>query len=89
MDSTGSPYLLLDYREMMGSDTEIERLQDFVGVPLKDMRRNDLYRVNKPRTDMWLGLADWLMQKVRGVSTRDILLRLARLRGVSGKSVTS
>ena len=88
LQSATSPYLLLDYRELMGTDTEIDRLQAFTGFPIKDMRRKELYRTKKPRVDLCLYFADWLMSRVRGMSAKDVMRQLAVLRGISGGSIT-
>ena len=77
LQSATSPYLLLDYRKLMVTDTEIERLQAFTGFPIKDTRRRELDRTKKPRADLCLEFADWLMRRVRGMSAKDVMRQLA------------
>ena len=88
LQSASSPYLLLDYREMMGTDTEINRLRAFVDAPIKDMRRTELYRTKRPRADLCLSFAGWLMPRVRGMSVKGVMQQLEDLRSVSGSTLT-
>ncbi len=88
MQDKDARYLLLDYREMMTSDTEIKRLETFIGKPIKDMRRRDLYRTKKPRKDICLALAAWLMRHVKVQSVEVVMEKLSALRAeqcASGK----
>jgi hypothetical protein len=48
--------IVLSYRDLMTTDEEFARLQRFVGRPLVDRRRKDLYRSRRTR-DSLLGLA--------------------------------
>jgi hypothetical protein len=41
---TKSPFVLLSYEDLMTKDSEFRRLGDFVELPLKDLRRPNLYR---------------------------------------------
>ena len=41
---TKSPFVLLCYEDLMTKDPEFNRLRDFVGLPLKDLRSPNLYR---------------------------------------------
>jgi len=43
LENTNMDYLVLSYRKLMATDTEINRLQEFVGVKLIDQRKPSLY----------------------------------------------
>ncbi len=80
VEAGDTPYLLLDYKEMMASNGEMKRLEAFVGRPLPDMRRKELYRTKTPKRDLCLALADRLIRRLRGQSANDVLTRLSGLR---------
>jgi hypothetical protein len=42
-------YLLLNYADFMADDGELRRLAEFVGRPLADQRRKELYRGKRKR----------------------------------------
>jgi len=72
--------LLIDYREMMASDIELGRLEKFTGLPLKDMRRKELYRTEEPPADFCLALAKYLMRFVKGKSVAKMMEELSSIR---------
>ena len=44
LDSTQAPFVVISYEKLMKEDGEFHRLQEFIGQPLQDVRRQDLYR---------------------------------------------
>ena len=72
--------LLIDYREIMVSDVELDRLKMFTGLPLKDMRKKELYRTDKRRADVCLALAKYLMRLVKGKSVSNMMKELSSIR---------
>lgn len=80
VEAGDTPYLLLDYREMMALDGEMKRLEAFVGQPLTDMRKKELYRTKTPKKDICLALAGGLIRRLRGQSANGVLTRLSELR---------
>lgn len=71
--------LVLDYHQLMSNDAEFGRLQNFVGRPLEDRRKKELYR-SKAGQDMFLRFADGLLAKRTGCSTTDTMHELRALR---------
>jgi hypothetical protein len=47
--TTPREYLLFNYSDFMAGDRELHRLQEFVGRPLVDQRRKELYRGKRKR----------------------------------------
>ncbi len=71
--------VVLDYHELMVGDAEFGRLQHFVGRPLEDRRKKELYR-SKAGQDIFVRFADSLLGKRTGCSTADTMQELWDLR---------
>jgi len=72
-------FLVLDYRALMTTDAEFRRLEAFIGQPLQDRRRTDLYR-NRIRQAPLLKLAAWWVHRQTGHHPDDIIRQLESLR---------
>lgn len=80
LEQTDLPYLVLEYRRLMSEQGEFDRLQEFVGRELIDMRRKDLYRHRPEREPLALKLAGKIIEKSSGQSSSEITARLEALR---------
>ena len=74
-------FLILNYHALMTTDAEFRRLETFVGQPLQDRRRADLYR-NRPRQSLLLRWAAWWVHRQTGHHPDDIIRRLEALRRI-------
>lgn len=79
LQNTEMDFLVLDYQQLMTTQTELDRLQEFVGLKLEDRRRVDLYR-NRPKRSFLVKMAVWLVYKQTGHHPEKILGRLNALR---------
>ena len=79
LQNTKMEFLVLDYRELMTTDTEFERLQDFVGLKLSDQRKKDLYR-SRSETLPLMKIAFWLVYKQTGCAPEIIIEQFEALR---------
>jgi hypothetical protein len=80
LEGTPMEYLVLEYRRLMSEQKEFERLQAFVGQPLVDQRRKDLYRNRPDRQPAMVKLAAWWVEKQTGLNPEKITERLEDLR---------
>jgi hypothetical protein len=81
--ATRQPYIVLDYRRLMTGDEEFRRLEEFVGRPLEDRRRPELYR-GHARPSIHIASADWRLRHRCGRGTRDLMRELDRARASNG-----
>ncbi|RME48598.1 MAG: hypothetical protein D6796_06055 [Caldilineae bacterium] len=72
-------FLILNYHALMTTDAEFRRLETFVGQPLQDCRRPDLYRSRLRRAPL-LKWAAWWVHRQTGHHPDDIIRRLEALR---------
>ncbi len=72
-------YIVLSYRELMTSDSEFIRLNEFVGGGLEDRRKPDLFR-SKTTMDIFLRMADWFMDRKKGISVEKTMADMGALR---------
>jgi len=79
LNSTKHQALLLEYESLMTDDSTFERLQNFIGRPLTDQRRPDLYR-SKSRPDLFLRVADARLKRKTGRSMADVMQELTQWR---------
>jgi hypothetical protein len=84
IESTKMESLVFNYHDFMKLPFGFERLQDFVGRPLQDMRRGDLYRSERG-SDVFLHAADWLLNRRRGWSVAGTMQQLAAWEHRAGK----
>lgn len=79
LKTTKMEFLILDYRSLMESQAEFERLQSFVGKPLKDCRnpKFDRHRATPSRI---LKTATWLVHQQTGSHPDEIIQQLEVLR---------
>jgi hypothetical protein len=76
----GDPdYVLLNYNELVHTDEEFARLQDFVGLPINDVRRKDMHR-SKAKRHPFLMYADTVLRWREGYDYRDTHRQLEQLR---------
>ena len=80
LKNTKQEYLVLDYRDLMSTQSEFDRLQDFVGVMLDDRRRKNLYRHRAKKESLILKLIIWLVYKKTGHHPTPIMAQLDTLR---------
>lgn len=71
--------LVIRYADLMHSDNEFRKLQDFVGVELNDRRQSGLYR-SRFKPDFFLKAAEWYLEKFKGLSCKKTLAQLDKLR---------
>ncbi|HPF69112.1 MAG TPA: sulfotransferase [Candidatus Krumholzibacteria bacterium] len=76
---TSCEWIMLGHRELMSDPAEFARLERFVGRPLTDARRPELYR-NRPSRDIVLRTAAWLLARRRGLRSGPTMAALAALR---------
>ena len=77
---TCQPYVLLEYGRMMTGSEELSRLQEFVGHPLSDERREDLYRSKPRRRSALLASARWIVKRAGGRDAESVFEQLEALR---------
>lgn len=66
-------HVLLRYDELMGDDDEFGRLGDYLGLPLRDRRRPELYRARgsaRSRSDAGIWLPPPLVERAASVERR-------------------
>ena len=79
IDSGPAAAICLSYSQLMTTDQEFRRLEEFVGRPLQDRRRKNLYR-NRQKMDLFLKVADWFLNWKKGISCRQTLTCLEKRR---------
>ena len=79
LQNTTMDYLVLEYGCLMATMAEFNRLQDFVGVELKDRRQPGLYR-NRDKRYKLIDMASWLVHKQKGYHPQVIMEQLDSLR---------
>lgn len=79
LQQTRNDYVVINYHDFMTSDREWDRLTEFVGLPLEDRRRPDLYR-SRYEGDLFLRSADWMLRQRRGLGTATTLAALDEMR---------
>ena len=62
LQETTRPFIVLEYRRLVTTESEFDRLQQFLGQPLVDRRQPKLYRNHKQQYKL-LSLAGWLLKK--------------------------
>jgi hypothetical protein len=72
-------FLVLSYGELMASDAEFNRLQEFVGIELNDQRKKSLYR-NRTEEYPLIEIATWLVHKQTGCTPGKIMEQFEALR---------
>ncbi len=83
LDAGRHEQLVLSYHALMTSDAELQRLEAFVGRPLADRRRPDLYR-HHATSSPYLTLAEILLRRRYGMGVDDVLARLEEHRRAGG-----
>jgi hypothetical protein len=79
LETTRNEFLILDYRSLMENPAEFERLQSFVGKPLKDCR-NPKFDRHRSRPSAVLKLATWLVHRQTGAQPQEMIRQLEVLR---------
>jgi hypothetical protein len=79
LEEAANDYLVLGYKELMSDDGEFARLQDFVGRPLDDRRRTELYRT-RTGDDVFLRVATWFLASRKGLTSEGTMVDLASWR---------
>jgi hypothetical protein len=82
LTATRQPHIVLDYRKLMSGNGELKRLESFVGRPLEDRRRADLYR-GQARSSIHIAAADRRLRRRHGRGTADIMRELAAVRAAT------
>ena len=80
LQNTQVDFLVLEYRKLMSTQAEFDRLQAFVGMELNDRRRKDLYRHKSTKQFLSLNLATWLVRKQTKYDPVKIFEQLETLR---------
>ena len=71
LENTRALSVVLDYRRLMTTNAEFERLENFMGVKLKDQRQSTLYR-GRSKTYPALRLAQRLVKRWTGTDLDEI-----------------
>jgi len=79
LQDTRMDYLVMDYHRLMTTQTEFDRLQEFVGMKLEDRRIQSLYR-NRPKSSVLVEIGTWLVDKQTGHHPKRILREFEALR---------
>jgi hypothetical protein len=79
LQTTQHSALLLEYESLMTDDAAFAKLQEFVGQPLSDCRRPDLYR-SKSSPDMFLRVADARLRQKTGQDMAGLMKSLTEWR---------
>lgn len=79
LQNTQMEYIVLEYGCLVTTKTEFDRLQDFIGMELRDQRRPELYRNRNTRYRL-LDMAAWLVNKQKGYHANTIIEQLETLR---------
>jgi hypothetical protein len=82
LKTTQKEFLILDYRSLMDNPAEFERLQSFVGQPLKDCR-NAKFDRHRSKPSTLLKLATWLVHWQTGSHPQTIIRQIEALRTAS------
>jgi hypothetical protein len=56
-------FLLLNYHDLINTDSEFEKVEKFVGLKLEDRRNKKLYRNRQIQRYFLLKMAAWLIEK--------------------------
>jgi hypothetical protein len=72
-------FLVLNYRQLMTTEGEFNRLQDFVGCELNDQRKKGLYR-GRSQVYPLMEMAKWLVHKRTGYLPGKIIEQFEALR---------
>jgi hypothetical protein len=78
-------FIVVEYRRLVSTQAEFERLQDFVGQPLSDQRQIKLYRHQPQQTSPLLKMVDWLIHQRFGYHSDGIIKQLDALQDVNGQ----
>lgn len=79
LQNTETDFLVLSHRELMKTQAEFDRLQDFVGIKLEDRRVDSLWR-NRSKEYPLLKMALWLTSKKTGSSLQEVSRQFEALR---------
>jgi len=79
LQNTKSDFLVLSYQELMTTNAEFNRLQEFVGRRLSDQRKESLYRSRREAYPL-IAIATWLVRRQTGCTPRKIIEQLEALR---------
>jgi hypothetical protein len=76
---TSMNFLLLNYQDLINTDTEFKEIENFVGFKLEDRRNKKLYRNRQTESYFLLKMAGWLVEKQRGCHPNEIQQQLQAL----------
>jgi hypothetical protein len=76
---TAQPYIVLEYKRLVTTQEEFDRLQNFLDLPLTDRRKPSLYRNHSQKYQM-LSLAGWLLGKQKGYQPQTLWQQLEAYR---------
>lgn len=79
LQNTSMKFIVLNYRELVTTQVEFERLQKFMGIPLTDRRRPGLYRARSQNT-LFLKFMTQLFALKNGCSPEKLIEQLEALR---------
>lgn len=88
LQDAGEEAIVLDYAVLMSDATAFQQLADFLGRPLTDERRPELYRSRAKRHAV-LSVASWLHRIVHGYGPGDLLDELGARRTGRGRGARS
>lgn len=79
LQQTSLDFIVLDYQSFMRGETELDRLQNFVGKPLNDKRDKSLYH-HYPENSQLLKIATAIVHRQTGYCVRDLVTQLELLK---------
>lgn len=79
LQTTSHPFIVLNYRDLMTTQAEFDRLQRFVEVPLNDQRRAEMYR-NKTTSHPLLNIILCVNRIITGRNPQKIINYFETLR---------
>lgn len=82
LSTTANEYVLLEYRRLMTTQEEFQRLEEFVGQSLVDKRNPKLYR-NRESDSITLNVAEELIHRQTGERPALIMEQLEQLRQIN------
>ena len=83
LQTTPMNFIVLEYRPLVSTQSEFERLQFFVGQPLSDRRQIELYRHQLQKKSLLLKMIDQTIAQRYGYRSDEIIKQLEALQAVN------
>lgn len=79
LEAGSAESIILHYHDLMTEDREFERLKEFAGRELTDLRKPEMYR-SRSDADTLLKLSGWWLKQQTGQTTSSLYEKLGELR---------